>query len=219
MTPTLAEVGVETWLAVVYCLGLLGLAYVIDIMARRAGAASEGGATFGFTYHESHDAWLCPEDQWLWPKSFDPDNRVMRYRAKPSICGGCQVKETCAPHGSGREVQRAVDPWPASEAARFHRGIACAVMLFGLTWPIGILVTRPGAASTMVLVGVMATSLLLSLPLWSHLRSSTVELPEGMAHVSLDDTVAERAIVAETIVRRRTQFGSDRRTNTGRPSW
>ena len=47
-----------------------------------------------FVYHEDHDAWLCPEDQWLWPKSFDPDNRVMRYRGSPSICNACPVKQT-----------------------------------------------------------------------------------------------------------------------------
>ena len=118
MTGALSGLGVEIWFAAAYCLVLVGLAYVIDALARRAGAAAEGGASFGFTYHEDHDAWLCPEDQWLWPQSFDPDHRVMRYRASPSVCNACPVKETCTPSRSGREVQRAVDSWPASEAAR-----------------------------------------------------------------------------------------------------
>ena len=48
--------------------------------------SAEGGASGGFSYHEDHDAWTCPEDQWLWPQSFDPDNRVMRYRGSPTVC-------------------------------------------------------------------------------------------------------------------------------------
>ena len=32
--------------------------------------------TGSFRYHADHDAWQCPQDQWLWPTSFDPENRV-----------------------------------------------------------------------------------------------------------------------------------------------
>lgn len=219
MTESLADVGVEVWFAAVYCVALVGLAYVIDALARRAGAASEGGATFGFTYHEDHDAWSCPQDQWLWPQSFDPDHRVMRYRATPSVCNACPVKETCTPSGSGREVQRAVDVWPASEAARFHRGIACAVVLMGLVWPIGTLATRPAPPAVLVLVTAMVVALLLSLPLWSHLRRSQVVLPEGMVHRSLDETLAERALTATTIQQRRSRFASVRRDEGSDGSW
>ena len=35
---------------------------------------------------------------------------------------------TTSPHG--REVSREIDPWPYSEAGRFHRGIACLVALW-----------------------------------------------------------------------------------------
>ncbi len=136
-----SSVGAEVWIASGYALVLVGLAYVIDALARRAASVSEGGIAGGFSYHEDHDAWKCPEDQWLWPQSFDPDNRVMRYRATPSICNACPVKKTCTTSHSGREVQRAVDSWPASEAARFHRGVACAVVLLGLVWPLAVALT------------------------------------------------------------------------------
>ena len=104
---SLETVGVDVWLASGYCLLLVGLAYAIDALARRAASAAEGGASGGFSYHEDHDAWTCPEDQWLWPQSFDPDNRVMRYRGSPTICNACPVKDTCTTSSSGREVQRA----------------------------------------------------------------------------------------------------------------
>lgn len=208
---SLAEVTPDAWLAAGYCLALVGLAYVIDALARRAAAVSEGGVAGGFTFHEDHDAWKCPEDQWLWPQSFDPENRVMRYRGTPSICNACPVKDTCTTSHSGREMQRPVDSWPASEAARFHRSIACVVVVLGLIWPAGVAVTGPGTDSLLVLgVGVLA-ALGSSVPLWSHLRRSPVYIPEGMTHASLDEVLAERAAAASALARRRSSYGSDRR--------
>ena len=218
---TLQDVGVETWFAAAYCVLLTGLGHVIDAMARRAAASAEGGASFGFVYHPDHDAWQCPEDQWLWPTSFDPDHRVMRYRGRPTVCNACPVKDECTPSVSGREVQRAVDPWPASEAARFHRGIACAIVLMGLVWPLATLATSPGSAEVLVLVTAVAVALLASLPLWSHLRRTAVVLPDQLAtaHLSLDDTLAQREVEAAAVLRRRSRFGSDRRTTKGGTPW
>ena len=206
-----SAVGVETWLAAGYCMGLVGLAHVIDALARRAASVSEGGVSGGFTYHEDHDAWQCPQDQWLWPQSFDTRNRVMRYRGTPSICNACPVKDTCTTSSAGREVQRAVDSWPASEAARFHRGIACLVVVLGLVWPIGTALTGPGLDSLLVLFVAMVAALLLSLPLWSHLRRNTVFIPEGVLHRSLDEAIADRQAAASDTMRRRSAYGSDRR--------
>lgn len=205
-------VPVEAWLAAVYCLVALGLAYGIDALARRAASSAEGGVTGGFTYHADHDAWQCPEDQWLWPQSFDPDNRVMRYNASPTVCNSCPVKDSCTTSSSGREVQRAVDAWPASEAARFHRGIACAVVVLGLVFPLAIAAGGVGPTGLLVLGGAVALTLFGSLPLWSHLRRSTVSWPEGMAVRSLDDTVVERDLAVEQATRRRTRYHSDQRS-------
>ena len=70
--------------------------------------------------------------------------------------------------------------WPASEAARFHRGIACAVGVLGLVWPLGTALTGPGPDSLLVLAVAVVVALLLSVPLWSHLRRTAVFIPEGM---------------------------------------
>ncbi|GGM52940.1 hypothetical protein GCM10011608_42330 [Micromonospora sonchi] len=206
-----SAVGVEAWLAATYCLVLVGLAYVIDTLARRAASISEGGMSGGFVYHADHDAWQCPQDQWLWPQSFDAQNRVMRYRGTPSVCNACPVKSTCTTSSSGREVQRAVDSWPASEAARFHHGIACLVVLLGLLWPIGTALTGPGPDALLVLASAVVVALLLSLPLWSHLRRNPVFIPEAVAHQALDDVVAERQAATAALRRRRSSYGSDRR--------
>ena len=206
-----SAVGVEVWLAAGYCVAVVGLAYVIDALARRAASVSEGGVSGGFVYHRDHDAWRCPQDQWLWPQSFDPQNRVMRYRGTPSVCNACPVKVGCTTSSSGREIQRAVDSWPASEAARFHRGIACTVVLLGLAWPLGTALTGPGPDALLVLAVAVAVALVLSVPLWSHLRRNRVFIPEGVVHRSLDDVVAEREATAAALLRRRSSYRSDRR--------
>lgn len=206
-----SAVGVEAWMAAGYCIALVGLGHVIDALARRAASVSEGVKVGGFSYHQDHDAWKCPEDQWLWPQSFDPTNRVMRYRGTPSICNACPVKDTCTTSHSGREVQRAVDSWPASEAAHFHRGIACAVVLLGLVWPLAIALTGPGGNALLVLgIGALG-ALLLSIPLWSHLRRNPAFIPEAIAHRSADETVAEREAATALLIGRRASYRSDRR--------
>jgi len=211
VTDSLASTDAEVWMASGYCLLLVGLAYAIDAFARRAASVSEGGASGGFDYHEDHDAWTCPEDQWLWPQSFDPDNRVMRYRGSPSICNACPTKAACTTSSSGREVQRSVDVWPASEAARFHRGIACVVVVLGLAWPVATAAMGPGLSGLVVLAVAVVLALLTSLPLWSHLRHSRVHIPEGMVARTLDATVLERDLAADAMQRRRSGYRSDRR--------
>ena len=208
-------VGSEVWLPAGYCLALVGLAYVIDGLARRAASVSEGGLSGGFTYHADHDAWICPQDQWLWPTTFDPDNRVMRYRASPSVCNACPVKATCTGSSSGREVVRAVDPWPASEAARFHRGIACSVLVMGILWPIGMAFTRAPGVELAVLLGVSLLVALGGLPLFGHLRASPASFPDGATIASLDETLQARAGLALTEHRRRTKYGSAARPTPG----
>jgi hypothetical protein len=207
------------WLAAGYGTLLLLVAFTLDRTARRASSRATGRRSGGFTYHAGHDAWICPEDQWLWPHSFDPDNRVMRYRATPAVCNGCPVKDTCTTSQVGREVTRNVDPWPASEAERFHRGIACTIALLGVLWPQATaLLGEHTWIERAVLAGAAALLAAGGLPLWSHLRRTTAGfLAEVRADVrveSLDATVAAESAAAAREARRRTGYRSDRR---GRP--
>jgi hypothetical protein len=207
-----AQIGVVTWLSAGYGVVLLLVAYAIDVMARRASRKVEATSAGGFVYHEDHDAWVCPEDQWLWPQSFDPDNRVMRYRGSPSVCNSCPVKATCTTSHDGREVRRPVDSWPASETARFHRGIACSVTVLAVAWPVASAFTRGAWSETAVLLGVGLAVAVAALPLWSHLRRSPAD-PAGVfvPIQSLEDNIRARADVAQAHVRRRTSYASDRR--------
>ncbi|KUI13734.1 hypothetical protein AU192_06120 [Mycobacterium lehmannii] len=206
----IAGIGIAAWLTIGYALVLVAIAYGIDTFARRAAAKVEGHRTGAFVYHEDHDAWQCPEDQWLWPTSFDPDNRVMRYRGTPSICNACPVKHTCTSSHDGREVSRAIDSWPASEAARFHRGIACAVSAIAVILPSATALAADTVPEALLLVGSAVVVGVMSLPLWSHLRR-TPAVPDGVVFQSLDDNLEERKRLAEAEIRRRSSYASDRR--------
>ena len=102
--------------------------------------------TAGFTFHEELDHWVCPEGEHLWPHDFDHEQRLVRYRAKAHICNGCPRKADCTDSDRGREITRPLDPWPHSEAGRFHRGLSLMlVALAGLVLVVGM-VRNHGAA-------------------------------------------------------------------------
>ena len=208
----MSEIELAGWLAGGYSLVLLLVAYGIDLLARRAHTFNDQQQTAGFTYHEDHDAWLCPEDQWLWPQSFDPQNRVMRYRGRPSVCNACPVKDSCTTTDDGRELGRAVDAWPSSESARFHRGIACAVAVLAVLFPVATSLTVEHWTTQLLLLGTGLLVALGGLPLWAHLRRSPVD-PEGVLFRSLEQNLEERTAALQTLQRRRTTYGSDRRAD------
>lgn len=184
----MSAIGVMVWMASGYAVFLLLVAYGLDLMARRAARHTADWRSGSFTYHEDHDAWVCPEDQWLWPQSFDPENRVMRYRANPLVCNACPVKDTCTTSTQGRQISRNVDPWPHSEAGRFHRGIACAVTVLAACIPLISMIGR-SALETAILAGVVVLVVIFSLPLWSHLRRTPAAFPEHVPTETLGGPV------------------------------
>jgi hypothetical protein len=113
-----------------YATALLVIACALDRLAAHSHARADRYRTAGFRYHAQHDAWVCPQDQMLWPTMYDQQRHLMRYRAKPSICNACPVKGDCTTSPHGREITRTTQPWPHSEAARFHRGLV--LVLIGL---------------------------------------------------------------------------------------
>jgi hypothetical protein len=185
---------------------LLAVGYGFDLMARRVSLRAQRWRTGSFTYHPDHDAWICPENQWLWPTSYDPEQRIIRYRAKPSVCNACPVKHSCTTSPHGREVTREIDPWPHSEAGRFHRGIACCVALFGVLLPLGMLFSKP---TLLDLLALLVTILLVGLgcvPLAKHLWRTPSGFPEHIPQL----TVYEEPPVD----RFATRWGSSRTSQT-----
>jgi hypothetical protein len=120
----------EVVLAAGYAGLLIAGAFVLEWLSAHTHRRSLRYRTAGFSYHEDHDHWQCPEGQHLWPHEFDRERRLVRYRAKAHICNACPRKTACTDSDRGREIVRPLDPWPHSEAGRFHRGIA--LLLVGL---------------------------------------------------------------------------------------
>ena len=157
---------------------LLAVAYGFDVMARRVSVRAQRWRTGSFRYHADHDAWVCPQDQWLWPTAYDPEQRIVRYRAKPSVCNACPVKHSCTTSPHGRELTREIDPWPHSEAGRFHRGIACWVALFAVFLPTGMLFSGPSSTDLGALLATIALVVTASVPLARHLWRTPSGFPE-----------------------------------------
>ena len=186
--------GVWVWLVSGYALILLAIAWGFDIMAQRTSQRAAQWRTGKFVYHADHDAWVCPQDQWLWPTSFDPKSRVMRYRATPSVCNVCPVKDSCTTSDHGRELTREVDPWPYSEAGRFHRGIACAVAGFGVVMPLATMIASHGPVEVLILGSTVLIVLAGGFPLVKHLWNSPANAPDHLPHRSDLEVQAALAI-------------------------
>ncbi len=106
------HVSPEAILAGGYAVFLLAAATGIEWLSAHTHRRSLRYRTAGFTYHEQHDHWDCPEGQQLWPHEFDHERRLVRYRAKAHICNGRPVKAACTDSDRGREIVRPLDPWP-----------------------------------------------------------------------------------------------------------
>ena len=107
-----------------YAVCLLLVALAIEWLSAHTHRRALRFRTAGFEYQELQDAWVCPEGEHLWPHEWDHERRLVRYRAKAHVCNACPVKGRCTDSDTGREIVRPLDPWPHSEAGRFHRVIA-----------------------------------------------------------------------------------------------
>jgi hypothetical protein len=122
----------EVVLAAGYAGFLVAAAMVIEWLSAHTHRRALRYRTAGFAYDPRFDHWECPEGQHLWPHEFDSERRLVRYRAKAHICNGCPRKDACTDSDQGREIVRPLDPWPHSEAGRFHRGLSLMLVVLAL---------------------------------------------------------------------------------------
>ena len=179
------------WFACYAC-GLLLGACALDRLARHSHNRSDRYRTAGFRYHPDHDAWVCPQDQMLWPTLYDEQAKLMRYRAKPSICNACPVKRSCTSSTHGREITRETQPWPHSEAARFHRGLV--LVLVGLAGLLLLLmvVRNHQPADLAVLIGPLVACGILAHRFTDHFRRTPSGFPLATSSTGLRVTPPTR---------------------------
>jgi hypothetical protein len=171
-------VSAEVLLACGYAAALVSGAFVLEWLSAHTHRRALRYRTAGFRYHDDLDAWQCPEGEHLWPHAFDAERRLVRYRAKAHICNGCARKDACTDSDRGREVVRPLDPWPHSEAGRFHRVLS--LVLVGLAVLIALVEVarhhRP--AEALVALGVLVLALVAGGWLARDLRAHPAGFPE-----------------------------------------
>jgi hypothetical protein len=180
----MSGVATESLLAAGYGLFLALAAIGLDLLARHSHRRSELYRTAGFTYFEQHDSWECPEGERLHRVETDLPLRLVRYRARAKVCNACARKASCTDSDTGRELTRALDPWPHSEAGRFHRGIAVAIVGFGSLVICAGAALNHGAADLAVLCAALVVCAAIGLYLLADLRSAPSGFPWAEGELS-----------------------------------
>lgn len=166
---------------------LLALGYVV-ILAASAGGLEVAGwltqrragrtRTEGFKFHVHHDTFECGEGHHLKLTVVDSKERVARYKAHPSACGGCPSKHSCTDDPSGREVVRSIDTWPRSEVGRFHRGFSLVLVAIAALIASVVLVRHHNALEAVVLSMALAMTLALAARIVTTLRATPANFPD-----------------------------------------
>ena len=120
---------IEVIMAGGYALLLVGVAAVLEYLARHSHRRSEHYRNSGFVYKRKLDVWECPTGHHLTRVETDLDRRIARYRAPAHKCNACHCKKDCTDSEDGRELESRLDAWVQSELRRFHRGISLALFL------------------------------------------------------------------------------------------
>jgi hypothetical protein len=167
----------EAWLGAGYAVALLAAALVLEWLSAHTHRRALRFRTAGFEYRAEQDVWVCPEGEHLWPHEFDHERRLVRYRAQAHVCNGCPLKERCTDSDHGREVVRPLDPWPHSEAGRFHRVIALMLVALAGLVLVATLARNHAATEAAVLAGLLALSALIWRFLLRDLRSRPANFP------------------------------------------
>ncbi len=123
---------IEVILAGGYALLLVGVAVILELVARHSHHRSEHFRNSGFTYKKHLDVWQCPTGHHLRREQTDSKRKVALYRAPAHKCNVCHCKKDCTDSGNGRLLESRLDAWLESELSRFHSGISLALLLLAV---------------------------------------------------------------------------------------
>ncbi len=168
----------EVWLLGGYAAFLVAAALVLEWLSAHTHRRALRYRTAGFEYDEQHDHWRCPEGEHLWPHEFDHERRLVRYRARAHTCNSCVRKASCTDSDRGREIIRPLDPWPHSEAGRFHRGLSLVLIALALLLLIVGSARHHGPAEAGVFIALMVVALMVGRWLLRDFRAHPAGFPE-----------------------------------------
>jgi hypothetical protein len=168
----------EVALATAYAGLLVTGAFVLEWLSAHTHRRSLRYRTAGFTYDTAQDHWECPEGEHLWPHEFDHERRLVRYRAKAHICNRCPRKAACTDSDRGREIVRPLDPWPHSEAGRFHRTISLLMIALAALILVVEAARHHDPREAALLIGLMIVTVFAARRLLRDLRNHPANFPE-----------------------------------------
>ena len=171
----------EVLLAAGYAAFLVSGAFLLEWLSAHTHRRALRYRTAGFSYDEAHDHWLCPEGEQLWPHEFDRERRLVRYRARAHVCNACPSKRRCTDSDQGREIVRPLDPWPHSEAGRFHRIISLLMVALGVFVLVIELTRHHTLAEAGLLLGFLLLTALAGRWLLRDLRVHPANFPAATA--------------------------------------
>jgi hypothetical protein len=174
-------VSAEVLIAAAYAGSLACAAFVLEWLSAHTHRRALRYRTAGFTYEADHDHWQCPEGEHLWPHEFDRELRLVRYRARAHICNACHSKPQCTDSDRGREIVRPLDPWPHSEAGRFHRVIALVLVALGALILVIEIARQHAPVEAAVLLGLLAPIVFAGRWLLRDLRVHPADFPAPTA--------------------------------------
>jgi len=167
----------EVLMASGYAVFLISAAFALEWLSAHTHRRALRYRTAGFTYVEEHDHWMCPEGERLRLHEHDHQLRVARYRAPARICNACHRKCVCTTSDRGREIVRPLDPWPNSEAGRFHRTIALMLVVLGVVVLVVESLRHHQAAELALLLGLLGLAVLAARWLLHDLRLHPANFP------------------------------------------
>jgi hypothetical protein len=167
----------EAVLAAGYASFLILAAFAIEWLSAHTHRRALRYRTAGFAYAQHLDAWQCPEGEHLWPHEFDAERRLVRYRAKAHVCNACHRKPDCTDSDRGREIVRPVDPWPHSEAGRFHRGLSLVLVALATLIAVVEGARHHQPAELLVVVATLVIALLAARRLLRDFRAHPANFP------------------------------------------
>jgi len=125
----ISGVHVEVLLAASYAIFLVGVAFVLELLARHSHKRSEKYRNSGFVYRQKMDLWECPAGRELLRSETDYQRRIVYYRAPAHACNACSLKNNCTDSDDGRLLESRLGSWVESELRRFHRGISLVMLI------------------------------------------------------------------------------------------
>ena len=170
----------EALLATGYAAFLMLAATGLDLLARHSHRRSGRYRTAGFEFRPELDLWRCPEGEELRRIDTDHRRRLAHYRARPAVCNACPAKPECTDSDAGRQITRALDPWPHSEAGRFHRGVCVVLVVLAAVIAALALVRSDGPTEAVVLATILAVAIAVA----GRMLAAFRRLPSGFPATS-----------------------------------